>query len=113
MMAKKQSLISSKTLIQSKIEWNVPPDLVARYATNLVVQRMENEYLISFFEIKPPILLGEKDEVIRMAKEMKYITANCVAQVIVAADKMPGFVEALSKNLKDISEEPTGNEAEE
>jgi hypothetical protein len=86
--------------ISVPLEWNVSNDIVARYATNMVVQRLENEFLITFFEVKPPILLGEPDQIAKRVKELKSIQANCVAQVIVAADKMPSFVKALETNLQ-------------
>lgn len=82
------------------VEWNVPEDMVARYATNMVVQRLENEFLISFFEIRPPIILGEPAEVIKKYQQMKSVTANCVARIIVAAEKMPSFVNALETSVK-------------
>ena len=85
---------------QLPIEWNVPDDIVARYVTNMVVQRAENEFIVSFFEIRPPLLLGNPDEIIEKVKKMDSIRANCVAQIIVAADRMPVFVEVLVKNLK-------------
>jgi len=85
---------------QLPIEWNIPDDLVARYATNMAVQRLENEFLISFFEIKPPIILGEPANIEEKLKELKSIRANCVAQIIVSVDKMPDFVRGLESNLK-------------
>ena len=82
------------------IDWQIPDDIVARYATNMLVQRAENEFIISFFETKPPILLGDADEISAQLKSMgSVLRANCVAQIIVAAEKMPSFVEALQKNL--------------
>ncbi len=81
------------------LEWNVPDDLVARYATNMVVQRAENEFLISFFEVKPPIILGEPEQIVAQVKNLKSMKAKCVAQIIVAADKMPDFVKAFTDNL--------------
>ena len=82
------------------LEWNIPDDIIARYATNLVVQRLENEYLISFFEVKPPILLGEPADIIEKLKEINSVRANCVAQIIISANKMPDFIKALENNLK-------------
>lgn len=86
--------------IQIPIDWNVPDDLIARYATNMVVQKLENEFIISFFDIKQPIIIGEPAIIEEKLKELKSIRANCVAQIIVSADKMPKFVDALTYNLK-------------
>lgn len=86
--------------ISLPVEWHIPDDIPLRYATNLVIQRLENEFLISFFEIRPPIILGSPEEVVEKVKEFKSIRANCVAQIIVAADKMPDIVKALQTNLE-------------
>jgi len=90
----------NNTQIELPLEWSIPDNVIARYATNIVVQRAEHEFIISFFEVKPPLLLGTPDEIIEQAKKLNVVRANCVAQIIVASDKMPSFVEALEKNLK-------------
>jgi hypothetical protein len=99
--------------VEIPIEWDIPDNLVARYATNMVVQRLENEYLISFFEVKPPIILVEPDEIESKLKELKSIRANCVAQIIISEDKMPSFVSALESNLKQSIEVNSTKEVKE
>lgn len=86
--------------VRLPLEWYVPSDLVARYATNMVIQRAENEFIISFFEVKPPLILGTPESIAEQVEKMKSIRAVCVAQIIVAADKMPSFVDALQRNLE-------------
>lgn len=102
-MAEKKKKKSGELIVTDLVfplDWNVPEKLEAKYATNMVVQRLENEYLISFFEVKPPILLGDPESILEKAKSIKSIQANCVAQIIIAAEKMPSFVTALQDNLK-------------
>lgn len=92
------------------VEWHVPDDLVARYATNMIVQRAENEFIISFFETKPPLLLGTPEEVAEQARQLTAVRATCVAQIIVAANKMPAFVDALQRNLSRVPDPEDLNE---
>ena len=94
-----------------QVEWNIPDDIVARYATNMLVQRGENEYYISFFETKPPVLLGTPEQINKKVEGIKSLQANCVAQVIIAAEKLPSFIEALQDMLKK-THELGNNEAE-
>lgn len=89
-----------KSKVKLPLEWIVPENMVARYATNMVVQRLENEYLISFFEVKPPMILGEPEFIESKVNDLQSIKANCVAQIIVAENKMPGFVNAFKTNLE-------------
>ncbi len=98
-MAKVKEQKAQKEVLTFPVTWHIPDDLVARYATNMVVQRLENEYLISFFEIKPPIILGNPEEISEQAKDIKDIKATCVAQIIVAAEKMPNFIHTLEENF--------------
>lgn len=94
------------------IEWHFQEDLVARYATNMIVQRTENEFIISFFEIKPPVFLGSPEEIAEQAKGIKSVRANCVAQIIVASGKMSSFIEALDRNFKRSQTENDNAETE-
>ncbi len=81
------------------IEWHVPEDLISRYANNIVVQHTEDEFIISFFEARPPLLLGPSEEIKAKLEQIKSIRAECVARIIVAAEKMPSVIEALQGNL--------------
>jgi len=82
------------------IEWQIPDDFLARYATNILVQSGENEYFVSFFETKPPFLLGTPEQISEQANSLKAVKAHCVAQVIIPEEKMPGFIEALQNSMK-------------
>jgi len=99
--------------IKLPIQWNLPEGLTSRYATNIVVQRGENEFIVSFFEVIPPIALGTPEQRITQLEAVESVTAECVARVIIAADKMPGFIEALQENLGSYRARPTEPQEEE
>ncbi|MCZ7569916.1 MAG: DUF3467 domain-containing protein [Ardenticatenaceae bacterium] len=82
------------------IEWHVSEHVISRYATNLVVQHTQNEFIISFFEVRPPLVLGTPEEVREQLNQMKSVRAECVGRIIVAAEKMPDFVRVLQANLE-------------
>ena len=82
------------------IEWYVPANMAGRYATNIVVQHVEHEFIISFFEVQPPMLLGTPEERKAQLEEAKAVRAVCVARVIVAAERMPSFLKVLQDNLE-------------
>lgn len=95
------------------IEWHCSDKIESKYATNLIVQRAEHEFIISFFEILPPILLGPPEEQSAHLRELDSVRAECVARVIVAADKMPDFVRALHDNLSRTSDDELPGENKE
>lgn len=89
---------SSKKMATGKIQgiavplkWNIPDNIITRFASNMVVQILENEFKISFFEVTPDIKLGLEN------KLPDEVQANCVASIIISAEKLPVFVEALQK----------------
>ena len=88
------------------IEWIAPPDAPGGYATELIIQRTENEYHLYFFTVPPPIVLGgtieEQDAII--AKQLP-IKAHCVSHIIVAANKMPEFVKVMQTQFINVDEE--------
>jgi hypothetical protein len=81
------------------IEWHFPGDITSRYATNLVVQSTEHEFTISFFEIRQPILLGSPEDRKIQLEQMKSVRAECVARIIVGAERMPEFVRVLQERV--------------
>ncbi len=89
---------SDAQAVEVPIEWHIPESLVSRYATNMIVQHSEHEFILSFFDTPPPLILGESriDEL----KKIKSIRATCVAQIIVAKDRMPRFVDAMQENVR-------------
>jgi hypothetical protein len=75
------------------IEWHLPDGLMTPFATNMLIQTIENEFKISFFEIKPMIRLSDSEPIPSKVK------AVCVASVIVTADRLPKFIEVLQSQL--------------
>lgn len=81
------------------IEWHIPDTVAPRHATNVVVQQLEHEFVISFFELIPPIILGSPEEQEQQVRNLKAVRATCVARIVVSANRMPGFVNALQNGL--------------
>ena len=81
--------------------WQFPSDIVTRYATNIVVQHTEHEFVISFFEAQPPPVLGDPEEQEAIVESMLNdgVPATCVARVVVASERFQTFVEVLQTNL--------------
>ena len=76
--------------------WEIPSDLITRYATNLLVQSTDTEFILSFFETHPPMRFeAEADEPFR---EVREASTKCVARVVVSAPRMEGFLAALTQS---------------
>ena len=81
------------------LRFHVPEDIVSRYATNLVVQHTQHEFIVSFYEAQPPLLLGTPEENRVALERLGEVRAECVARIVIAAGRMPEFVKVLQDNL--------------
>jgi hypothetical protein len=77
--------------------FNVPIGLSSRYAHHLLVQTTENETILSFFEVIPPLVSGTPAEIKEKLKDG--IRADCVARVTIARSRLPEFVKAMVAQL--------------
>ena len=73
------------------------------YATNLAVQRTEYEYILSFFEVLPPLLIGTPDAVMRQINGMEHAPTHCVARVIIARARIKEFADLLQRAVAEDS----------
>ena len=84
------------------------------YATNITVQHSPHEFIISFYEARPPLVMGTPEERERQMEAIEHVFASCVARVTVAASRMDGFVNALKGNyesyLRNFVEKERGDE---
>lgn len=94
---RKTQVVSSKEA-RVPIKWNIPDTIHSVYASNVLVQLMENEFRLSFFETKPPIRLNETDPLVREVR------ADCVASVILHPKKVLSLINALKQQLKLFAE---------
>ncbi len=89
----KKKASQSKKVVKIPFKWHIPENIITRFASNMVVQTLENEFKILFFEPNPEIHL---DPSLPIPNE---IQVNCVASVIVTANKLPQFIKVLQDQL--------------
>jgi hypothetical protein len=82
------------------IELDFPASLISRYANHFIIRTGEQECTLSFFEVIPPTIVGEPEEVRERVKEIKSVRAECVARIIVAKDAVPSIIEAMQNHLE-------------
>jgi hypothetical protein len=87
------------------IEWNIPDTIITRFASNMAVQHMEGCFKISFFEMKPAIHLVPPTP----EQQQHAVKADCVASVIVTAEKFAIIVGILQKTLDKYHEKIKAN----
>ncbi len=87
-----------------KIEWKYPKDLKSNFVTNMVVQHRPDYFVVSFFEVWPPTLLGPEEEVLAKLEQIDNIEARCVARLVVTPQTMKEFTQVMSENITKFEE---------
>lgn len=82
------------------IEWQIPDDMIPRYATNFVVQSTGHEFVISFFEVRPPFLLGAPEDRKARLEELGSVPARCVAQIVLSPTRMAELIRLLNTQFE-------------
>lgn len=85
------------------IEWQHPEGIVSRYANNIVVQHTEHEFILSFFELKPPLLAGSPEEQAAKLEALGAVQAECVARIIISPSRIQDLIEVLQRNYENYS----------
>jgi hypothetical protein len=73
-------------------------DAVAQYATNLVIQHTEHEFVLSFYQVHSPIILGDSAERQRQLEQIDSVPATCVGRIVIAPKRMKAFLSVLQEN---------------
>ncbi|HDL86600.1 MAG TPA: DUF3467 domain-containing protein [Candidatus Acetothermia bacterium] len=92
-------MAEEKPKVQVPIEWHISEDINSKYATNLVVQHSEHEFILDFFEMRRPLILGNPDQVREQWQKIESVRAECVAQIIVSPDRMQEFIDVMQAAL--------------
>ena len=76
------------------IKYNIPDAITTRFVTNSTVQIMEEEFKICFFEMKPELRFDLS------TAPPSEVQADCVASVIMTANRLSGLIDVLQQQLK-------------
>lgn len=92
------------------VEWFIPPDLTSRYANNFIVQHGPGEMIISFFEIEPPIIVGDAEQKRAQTAALTSIRAKCTARIVITVDRAPELAKIISENYESYQQRVTAGE---
>ena len=86
--------------VEIPLRFNISDSIITRFASHMVIQRVEGYstkgiFKILFFEANQRIRLSEEEE---LPKECQ---ANCVASIVVTAEKLSKFIKVLQQMNKE------------
>jgi len=70
------------------------------YAQHMIVQPLEHEVVLAFFEVVPPLVTEKLSEDQVKAIQEAGIVAECVARITVARDTFPAFAQAMKQAIE-------------
>ncbi len=82
------------------LRYDVPASLETRYATNFTVQHTDQEFVLGFYEVRLPVLVGSPEENLAAVREMSAVTAQCVARLVVTPARMAELIQVLTANYE-------------
>jgi hypothetical protein len=92
-----------------KVNRIFPEDLRTYFVANFIVQHEPENFILSLFELWPPIILGEtKEEKLEVVKSIDSIDAKCVARIVLTPTRMREFIEVITENFKAYEKKITG-----
>jgi hypothetical protein len=85
--------------IEARVEPAIEGTTPRYFANQMAVQHTGSEFLVSFFQLFPPLLQGTAEEKRKQLDELGAVSMPCVAQVIISPERMEEFIAALRVNL--------------
>lgn len=102
---------SDPNTMRVPIIFRVPQRMPTLYAHHMTVQKTEDEYILSFYEVVPPIVAPEDKETQELLR-VKGIDAQCVARITVSKGRYPEFARLMSSmvepNPSEVGQEQIG-----
>lgn len=92
--------IKSALIKTIKLNYKYPDDLHSNFISNLVIQHTSENFILSFFEVWPPPIIGISEEEKQLKLDsLDEVEAKCVSRIVITPGKMRDFIEAMKINL--------------
>lgn len=86
--------------IRIPITLEIPKDLPALYSNHFAVQHTDREFILYFFDVWLPLIIGAEEEIRAELEKVEALEARCLARIVIAPDKMKDIIEHLQDNFE-------------
>lgn len=83
----------------ARIKYEYPDPQLAVFANHMAVQHDDNEFLISFYQLTPPLAIPGPEAMKENIERAGGIVARCVAKIAISKHRMPAIVAAMAQNV--------------
>lgn len=101
--------------VKLSLRFRVPDFMPAVYAHHMLVQPVEHEIMITFFQLQSPPIGGTKEDVERQiaaVRERGFVDSDCVAKIFVSKATFPQFAKAMNEFLTSYVDERRAEDAD-
>ena len=88
------------------IHWPADPG-EAKFASNMIAQVDEHTVYISFFQISPPLVMGEGEQRQKQIEAIKGVNPTLVTRIAYPKEKIQGVINALQSLVQDPEGSPS------
>ena len=91
--------VKSPGFVQIPLDFSDAENARALFSNTFVVQNDQQEFHLLFFQANPPMLVSNDPDREKKLKAIKSMKPQCVARIVVTADRMQAIIAAMSENF--------------
>jgi hypothetical protein len=82
------------------------------FANDIVIQHMGDHFIVSFFQIMPPLIIGDtQEERDKTLSQISEIEAQCVGRIVLTPEGLQELIEHADQNYKNWQQKQSGDQA--
>ena len=100
-------------LRQIPIDWQTSVSRASvRYTNQVTVQPVEQQLLLTFFMVVPPMAIGSAAEVYDQLEKVDSVVPECLARILVNKQTVESLITILQSRLEELKKSEKSNETE-
>lgn len=92
--------MADKDAIKLPIVYIGAEDVPVALANQFIIQHEQNEFILTFGQITPPILLGNDEQRLEQAKNIAYVPVKVVGRFTFTRQRLSELVDVLQRHLR-------------
>lgn len=94
------SLEKKDKSVSIKINYKIPEDIQTHFSDNFVVQHQKDHFILTFYEMIQPPILGSEEERLEQLSKIQQLDAKCISRIVVTPQKIEEIIKVLTENLE-------------
>jgi len=92
-------------VIDVPVEWVVPDTVLTSRTTNITIQPSgPSGFIVSFFDQRPPIITGSREEQIEQFKKIEAVPAICTARLFMDYNKLVEYRDVFQATIEEYQQ---------